>query len=59
MEEKFDYAKAMAELDEIAKKVEDPATSLYEIDTLISRSKELIKSCRAYLMDVKEKIDSL
>ena len=59
MEERFDYAKAMAELDEIAKKVEDPATSLDEIDTLISRSKELIKSCRAYLMAVKEKIDSL
>ena len=57
--EKFDYARAMAELEEIAKKVEDPATGLDDIDALVARSKELIKACREYQRGVKEKIDSL
>lgn len=59
MEEKFDYAAAMAELEEIAKKVEDPATGLDDIDALVGRSKVLIKACRDYLRGVKDKIDSL
>ncbi len=58
-QQKFDYAKAMAELEEIAKKVEDPATGLDDIDALVARSKVLIKACREYLRGVKEKIDSL
>lgn len=59
MEEKFDYAKAVEELEAIAKKVEDPATKLDDIDTLVSRSNQLLKDCRAYLRTVKEKIDKL
>ena len=58
-EKKFDYAAAMAELDAIAKKVEDPATSLDDIDALVARSKGLIKGCRDYLKGVQDKIDSL
>ena len=53
MEEKFDYSKAIAELEEIAKKVEQPETAL------VSRSKALLKQCRDYLKGVKDKIDSL
>ena len=45
-EKKFDYTKAVTELDEIAAKVEDPATSLDDIGALVKRSKELIESCR-------------
>lgn len=60
MEEKhFDYAGAMAELEQIARKVEDPATGLDDIDTYVTRSKELIGQCRAYLREVKDKIDTL
>ena len=60
MEEKqFDYAATMAELEEIARKVEDPATGLDDIDTYVTRSKELLGACRAYLRTVKEKIDTL
>ena len=59
MENTFDYAKAMAELEEIAKKVENPETKLEEIDSLVSRSKVLIKDCRDYLRAFQEKIDSL
>ena len=59
MNQKFDYAKAIAELEEIAAKVENPETKLDDIDALISRSKELLKDCREYLRTVKDKIDSL
>ena len=59
MEEKFDYAKAVEELEKIAAKVEDPATKLDDIDALVVRSKELPKACRAYLRTVQERIDKL
>jgi len=58
MEEKFDYTKAMAELEQIAKRVEDPQTSLDDIGALVKRSKVLIRSCRDYLRTVRESIDS-
>ena len=59
MSDKFDYAKAIAELDEIAAKVENTETKLDDIDVLVGRSKELLKQCKDYLRTVKEKIDSL
>ncbi|MBO4634097.1 MAG: exodeoxyribonuclease VII small subunit [Bacteroidales bacterium] len=59
MEEKFDYAKAIAELEEIAAKVENPETKLDQIDALVARSKKLLEDCRKYLREVKERIDSL
>ena len=59
MEEKFDYAKAIRELEEIAAKVENPETRLDDIDALVGRSKELLKQCREYLRTVKDKIDAL
>lgn len=55
-EKKFDYSKAMAELEEIAAKVEDPKTSLDDIGALIGRSKTLIEQCRNYLRSVRESI---
>ena len=55
--EKFDYTKAVAELDEIAAKVEDPATSLDDIGALVKRSKELIEACRKYLRTVRDSIE--
>ncbi len=56
-EEKYDYAKAMAELEGIAVKVEDPKTSLDDIGALVSRSKTLIEQCRNYLRSVRESIE--
>jgi len=57
--ENFDYSKALAELDEIAAKVENPETKLSDIDALVSRSRQLLKDCREYLRTVKEKVDAL
>ena len=59
MAQKFDYAKAIDELEAIAAKVENPETKLDDIDALVGRSKELLKQCREYLRTVKDKIDSL
>ena len=59
MEEQFDYNGAVAELEKIAERVEDPATGLDEIDRSIKRSDELIGRCREYLRTARTKTDSL
>ena len=59
MTEKFDYAKAIEELEAIAAKVEDPKTVIEDIDKYIKRSEELISACREYLRGVREKVDAM
>ena len=58
-EERFDYGKALEELEAIAKKVEDPQTGIDDIDRYIGRSAELIEKCRAYLRTAREKLDDI
>lgn len=53
----FDYTKAVAELEEIACKVEDPSVGLGDIDRYLKRSEELIEACRNYLRTVREKAE--
>ncbi len=57
MTEKFDYAKAVEELEAIAAKVEDPNTGVDDIDRYVKRSKELLEACRAYLRGVRETVN--
>ncbi len=57
--DKFDYTKAVEELESIAAKVEDPQTGIDDIDRCIRRSVELIESCRAYLRGTREKLNDL
>ena len=59
MEQKFDYSKAIEELEAIAAKVEDPKTGIDDIDKYIKWSEELISACREYLRGVREKVDSM
>ena len=59
MTEKFDYAKAMEELEAIAAKVEDPKTGIEDIDKYIKRSQELVAACREYLRGAREKLEGL
>lgn len=59
MKEKFDYAAAVAELEAIAAKVEDPKTGIDDIDRCIKRSEELVEACRAYLRGAREKLDDM
>ena len=55
----FDYNKAIEELEQIALKVEDPSTSIDQIDKFLARSKELTEACRNYLRTVREIVDEL
>ena len=59
MEQKFDYSKAVEELEAIAAKVEDPKTGIDDIDKYIKRSEELISACREYLRGVREKVEGM
>ena len=56
--EDFDYQKAIAALEEIAEKVEDPSVGLEDIDRYVKQSEELISKSRAYLRSVREKADT-
>jgi len=55
----FDYNKAVAELEKIAVRVEDPATGLDEIERLIKQSDELIGRCREYLRTIRQTTEAL
>ena len=59
MEQKFDYGKAIEELEAIAAKVEDPKTGIEDIDKYIKRSEELISARRDYLRGVREKVEGM
>ena len=59
MKDKFEYAKAIEELEKIAAKVEDPKTGVEDIDRYIRRSQELIEACRAYLRGAREKVENI
>ena len=56
MTEKFDYKKAIEELEAIAAKVENPQTGGGEIDKYMKRSQELLEACRAYLRGARESL---
>ncbi len=53
----FDYNEAVAEIEAIATKVEDPNTGIEDIDKYMKRSEELIGKCRAYLRGAREKLN--
>lgn len=55
----FDYTKAMAELEEIALKVEDPRTGVEDIEKYMKRSQELMEACRNYLRGARGKLDAM
>ena len=57
--ENFDYKAAVSRLEAIAAKIEDPATALDDIDSLIKESDTLVAGCRQYLRTVKEKVENL
>lgn len=54
MKEKFEYSKAIEELEAIAAKVEDPSTGIGDIDKYMKRSQELLDACRSYLRGARE-----
>ncbi len=55
----FNYTKALAELEDIAARAEDPSTGLDELDKYIKRSEELITACREWLRTARTKVETL
>ena len=50
----FDYLEALSRLEQIAVKVEDPATGLPEIEGCLKESSELVGACRKYLRELRD-----
>ena len=59
MEDKFDYAKALERLEELALKAEDPSTGLSDMDALIKESSQLVERCRKSLRAAQENLENL
>lgn len=59
MDPEFDYTAAMAQLEAIAQKVEDPKTPLGEVGAMVKRSKDLVSACRTYLRTLHDDIDRI
>lgn len=57
--EKFDYDKAVARLEEILAKVEDPATGIPDIDKYVAEAEKLSAGCREYLRSVRDGADRI
>ena len=57
--EAFNYKQALAELEKIAQRVEDPATGLEDVDKLIARADELVAACREYLRSARSAAEGL
>ena len=54
--DEFDYNKAVKELEQIAAKVEDPATGIDDIDKYIKEASRLVAECRAWLRNSRDKV---
>lgn len=60
MEEKeFDYAAAVARLETLVARVEDPSTGIDDIAGTVSKAEDLLKKCRAYLRQARQTLDAL
>ncbi|MBQ9185784.1 MAG: exodeoxyribonuclease VII small subunit [Bacteroidales bacterium] len=57
MEQKFDYAKAMAALEKMASDAQDPKTPVEDIGAMVKESKTLVKECRDYLRSLRDTIE--
>lgn len=53
----FDYNAAVAELEKIELRVQDPSTPLEETVKLLERSRTVVEECRNYLRSVRESLE--
>lgn len=57
--EKMSYEEAVAELDKIVKRIEDPQVDMADIKGLIKRANELVLFCKDELMGYEKEFSSL
>lgn len=55
--DKFDYSKAVEELEQLAQKIEDPSTGIEAADEMVRQSRKLIELCRDFLRSVRDAVE--
>lgn len=51
----MDYNKAVASVEELLEKIENPATDMIQSEKMIAQAREIIAQCREYLRSEREK----
>lgn len=59
MKEKMTYEEALAKLEELVAKIEDPATDLGGIGEEVKKAMELVKYCKACIAGTKEELEKM
>ncbi len=59
MKEKMRYDEAVAELENIVKKIEDPNVNIDNVEELIKRAMELVAYCKRELAGYEESFSAL
>ncbi len=57
--EKMSYNEAVAQLEEIVKKIEDPNVNLNEVEGLVKRAVELVEYCKGELKGYEEQFEKV
>jgi len=56
---KFNYDKAVAELEKILLAIQSPDANIEDLSTQLKKAKELLKACKDKLREVDEDIESV
>lgn len=59
MEEKLTYEEALAKLEELVGKIEDPEADLSAIGGQVKKAMELVRYCKACIAGTKEELDKM
>lgn len=56
---KFNYKKALEEIEVIVQKIENEDPNVDDLSTMVKRAAELIKQCKSKLRDTGEELDGI
>ena len=59
MEEKFTYSEAIAEVEALIKKMEQPDNNLELLTSQVKRASELLNFCKSQLLITKAEVENL
>lgn len=59
MKEKLTYEEALAQLEKLVEKIEDPKTDLSHIGEDVKKAMELVKYCKTCIAGTKEELEKL
>ena len=56
---KFNYKKALEEIEQIVRKIENEDSDIDELSGMVKRAAELIRQCKAKLKDTSAELDDI